>query len=955
MSNWFSAHTHSQFSSLDGMAEVPRLVTKAALMGYPALGITDHGNMAATVQLYQSAMKAGITPFPGVELYLVDPEFDGNLDDKGAGSVGRYHLCVLALNEKGYKGLVRLVSTSHTRPRFSRFPRVTLADLVAFGRDYGDDVALLSGCFFGLTQQYLVNRGPKDAQRVLDMYRRSFPNTFVEIQNHNIVHSPDQDGAFKVTDDDDIVTELVTIADRLGLPVLATQDSHYCDQREKKAHALMKRMVYGGKEDEFPGDSFHLASSDWVGEHYDPSVWARVEEASEHLLDLSKLSIKPLDKFKVHMPDVGLNDPMKHIRMQCEAALEDYIELHALERKKAKYLKRLDYELDIVEQLKMAAYFVIWEDFVNWCRSEHICVEARGSANGSLFLFLLKVTQIDPLKWDDLLFDRFLSLDRIKPPDVDMDIEDKERGRAIAYLQSKYDTAQIGTWAKLGARQDDDKGSVLVSWIMSKRNECIAEGIEHGKLKDWPKYRSEEYGKTLFRDRYGDVQTLQDVRKHSQTDYEGLRELAKMDSAFRSYGVHAGGILLSSDDVPIDDYVPTMLVASSNTRASQFHMDDVEAMGLLKLDVLGQVTLTTMKTCQALIGRQDPTDFSWIPEDDALACKLLREGRVDNGIFHFEGYTKAKGGREMGIRSVRDAILAQGLYMPGAMDIAPGQTISQKDLYLRRRKNVAERKQVTYLHEAFRNALDGTYGTVIFQEQVINIMRGLGMSIEGVNKFFKVVKDSGKGAVERNRVRMLEVQEEFEELCLAAGIDEADLDEAWQLTAGFVAYGFNKAHASGYGLRAYRCAYLKAHHPLEFMTALLKSWAGRDKEKVYQREARRIEIRLLPPAVNVSGESWGIDHERQAIRKGLLSISGVGAAAARELEEKAPFTSVVDIAERCDTRAVTGGKKYLEEGTFSGTLAKLEAVGALDLVIEQERNDRATRMGKKRVIKKRTA
>lgn len=951
MSNWFSAHTHSQFSAIDGMSPVPTLVDKSVLLGYPGLGLTDHGNGAGWVQLYQSCKAAGILPFPGVELYLTDPEFTGSLDDKGAGNVARFHLCLLALSENGYKGLTKLISKTHTRPRFSRFPRATMNDLVTFGQEYGNEVALLSGCFFGLTQQYLVNRGEKAAQRVLSMYQSAFPHTFVEIQNHNIKHTPEQDGAFKVTSDDDIVDGLVTIADRLGLPVLATQDSHYCDQREKPAHALMKRMVYGGKEDEFPGDSFHLASPEWVAEHYSAPVWDRVEDASEYLLGLNKVKISPLDKFQVHMPDTGVRNPMQHIREACYAAMDEYLELQGWEKRRPAYKKRLDYELSVVDELNMAEYFIIWEDFVNWCRAEHIAIEARGSANGALFLFFLKVTQIDSLKWDGLLFDRFLSTDRIKPPDVDMDIEDKERPRALAYLQSKYDTAQIGTWGKLGARDEDDKGSVLVSWLMGKRRECIQEGLDHGAEQEWPKYRSEEYGKKLFRDEYGDVKTLRDVRHHSKKDYEGLKELARMDSAFRSYGVHAGGILLSSDTVPIEDYVPTMLVASSNTIASQFHMDDVEALGLLKMDILGQITLTTMKTCQKLMGRKDPTDFSWIPEDDTDACKLLREGRTDNGIFHFEGYTKAKGGKELGIKSVRDAIMAQALYMPGAMESG------QKDLYLHRKRDRNARNRVTYLHKTFEDALSPTYGTVIFQEQVINIMRGLGMSIAGVNKFFKVVKDSGKGAVARNKIRMEEVRQEFEDLCIQAGIDEDDLEEAWHQTAGFVSYGFNKAHATGYGLRAYRCAYLKAHYPLEFMTALLKSWAGRDKEKVYQREARRIGIRLLPPAVNVSGASWTMDQSKGAIRKGLLSIAGVGAAAARELEEKAPFASVIEVAEKCDTRAVTGGKRYLDEGVFTGTLGKLEMVGALDDIVDAEKAARYAKWKTrpKKIIRKRSA
>ena len=351
-------------------------------------------------------------------------------------------------------------------------------------------------------------------------------------------------------------------------------------------------------------------------------------------------------------------------------------------------------------------------------------------------------------------------------------------------------------------------------------------------------------------------------------------------------------------------------------------MDDVEKLGFLKLDILGQTTLSVMRTCQELVGKDNPTDFTWIPEDDTEACKILREGRTDNGIFHFEGYTKAKGGKSMGIKSTKDAIIATGLFMPGAMNT--GQT----ELYLDRRRNIELRGKVKYIHPAFEKALKDTYGTVIFQEQVINIMRGLGMSIDGVNVFFKIVKSSGAGAVEENNKRLDKMREEFNELCLAAGIHDKDVQKAWDSTAGFVSYGFNRAHATGYGLRSYRCAYLKAHYPLEFMAALLQSWAGTDKEALYVREARRIGIRILPPDVNISGASWTLDRKYKAIRRGLVSIKGVGVGAADSIASNAPYVSVSDLISKTDTRAVTGGKTYAKDKKLNGVLAKLESAGA---------------------------
>lgn len=892
---WWSAHTHSAFSVLDGMTPVPQIVAKVASMGQPALGLTDHGNMAGTVQLYKAARKHGITPFPGVEAYLLDPK--AGLDDKQA---GRYHLGLLALNLRGYQGIMNIVSLSHTRPRFSRFPRITLEDLATLSEDAGDDVAIMTGCYFGYVQQMLVKDGPTKAENIVKMYASMFPNTYVELQNHSICH--DQDGEHAPETDDDIVATLVAIAGRTGLPVIATQDSHYLDQNDKKAHALMKRMVYGGKDDEFPGDSFHIASGEWVSEHYEPDVWSQVESGMEDLLSKNTLSIPALDTFKAHVPALVRN-PQMAVRKICIAALANY---KPAARKSKQYEERLNYEFDIINDLGMAGYFMLVRNYVEWCNDKGVCIEARGSANGSLVCFLLGITQVDPIKWG-LLFDRFLSRDRIKPPDVDMDIEDVSRDRLVGYLQRNFDTMRIGTWSKLGVREDG-KGSVLVSY-KSYLTRGVTDKDERQKI-------------------YATIQTIDDVKRYNKADYQGLKRLGDMGGAFRSYGVHAGGILVSGSDQKIDEYVPKMLVASSNMEVSQFDMDDVEQLGFLKLDILGQTTLTVMRVCQELIGRSKPTDFTWIPENDGDACKILREGRTDNGIFHFEGYTKARGGKNMGIRSTMDAVLATGLFMPGAMNT--GQT----DLYLERRRNPEARAKVKYLHPAFEAALKDTYGAVVFQEQVINIMRGLGMSIDGINTFFKVVKDSGSGAVGRNSERLDELREEFGRLCVAAGI--SDIEAAWQLTAGFVAYGFNRAHATGYGLRSYRCAYLKAHYPLEFMTALLQSWAGTDKEILYTREARKMGIRVLSPDVNISTVSWTLDRQSNAIRRGLVSIKGIGISAAENVAENAPYKSIQELIEKTDSRAVTGGKSYAKDGTLNGVLLKLKEAGTLKSIIDND-------------------
>lgn len=900
-SNWFSAHTHSNFSSLDGMSSVDSIVAKVAKMGQPALGLTEHGNMASTVQLYTSARKHNIVPFPGVEIYLIDPKAEEVIDKKTKAFIldpkaNRFHVGLLALNLNGYQSLVQTVSLSHTRPRFNRFPRLTLADLAELSEIAGDDIALMTGCYFGLAQQTLIKEGEKKAEKVIGLYASLFKNTFVELQNHSITH--DQDKEKNVMEDEDIVESLVGIANKLGLPVMATQDSHYLDKRDKKAHALMKRMVYGGVDDEFPGDAFHIASAKWVSQHYDKKTWALAESGAKHMLSLNTLEIPPLDKYKPQIPSVVKN-PQKAVEKLCYAALEE-LELNS-PKKREKYAERLRYELDIIKDLGMAGYFMLVNSYVEWCLENLICIEARGSANGSLVCYLLGITQIDPIKWN-LLFDRFLARDRTKPPDIDMDIEDVSRDKLVNWLENSYDTLRIGTWGKLGVN-DEGKGSALVTYKAYLNKQIKDEG-ERKRL-------------------YATLQTMDDVRRYNADDHEGLVMIADMGGVYRSYGTHAAGLLLSGKNQRIDTFVPRMLVASSNMSVSQFDMDDVEKLGLLKLDILGQTTLSIMRDCQESIGRENPSDFTWIPDDDPKACAILREGKQDNGIFHYEGYAKARGGKLMGIRSTKDAVLGTALFMPGAMNT--GQT----DLYLERRRNKNARDKVKYLHPAFENALKDTYGAVIFQEQVINIMRGLGMSTEGINVFFSIVKTSGSGSFDTNNEKLAKMRKEFDELCIDAGISEKNTDKAWDMTAGFVSYGFNRAHATGYGLRSYRCAFLKAYYPLEFMAALLKNNAGTDKEKLYIRECRRIEVRILPPDVNISSATWTLDRKHNAIRRGLVSIAGVGVGASEDIANNAPYSSVEDLIERTNSRAVTGGKDYAKTKQMKGTLLALSKAGAL--------------------------
>lgn len=921
---WWSPHQHTRYSSLDAMTSVPAMVEQAVQLNQPAVATTDHGNGAAWTQLYKCATKAGLKPFPGIEAYLINPTFGGDLADSAKEK--RYHFGMLALNVRGYQALVKFTSMTHTRPRFNRYPRATLDDVLELGAEHGEDIAITTGCYFGYAQQMISQGHPLVAKRYIETLAENFPHTFVELQHHSIVHDQDEEEATSgfVLDDDDMVDALVGLAYEVGLPLVAGQDSHYLKPGHKTAHELMKRMVYAGADDSFPGDSFHMASEEWVSQHYDVDVWDQVLEGTRALYDLGDLHIPALDSYKPRMPTIS-RIPDKVLRQKCLDSLV------AMGLDDDEYIDRMDYELGVFKKLKMANYALLCDQFVQWCRSEGIAIEARGSANGSLVMFAIGVTQVDPVLWD-CPFERFLSLDRIKPPDVDIDIEDVYRPRAVDWWRRNFNSAQIGTWLKLGARADDDGGSVVVSYRSYRSREVD---------KDYEEWRSEQQAQAGTRNKPTDkeweaknaadkklinaaLQTPADVARYYPQDYRALNHLTDL-APYRSYGVHAGGILLSGDDLDIRDWIPTMLVASSDTTVTQFDMEDVEQWGLVKMDVLGQKSLSIIRRVMELLGRPDPCDFSWIPMDDPAACKIARSGETDNGVFHLEAYTKSRGARELGIRSTADCVLVQALYMPGAMQT--GQT----QLYNERRRSVAKRKAVTYLHPVFEKYLGPTYGTVVFQEQVLSIMRDLGMDIADINALFKIVKDSGAGAVQRNQKRVAELLGHFEACCKANGITSAQsIQSAWEQLTGIVSYAFNKAHATGYGIRSYRFAYLAAHHPLEFMAAVVEQNAGDKKEVIYLRTFRKKGLLVLPPHINVSGANWVIDHKLNGLRKGLVSIGGLGIKAAESIVANAPYSSITDFAIRAEGRGVSGRKQYLDSGTLMGTVKLLHDAGAFD-------------------------
>ena len=859
---FFHLHAHSRYSTLDGMSPVAEMVEIAARNGQPGLALTDHGLMSGCLELYKECKKNGIKPFPGIEAYVVR-----TLDKESE----RYHCGIVALDLDGYRALVRLSTLSHQRDHFYFKPRISLAELVEFGSAYGEHVALFSGCYFGLVVQTYLQSGEPAAGGIIKKLAKVFPKFFIEIQMHNTIH---RDGST----DWDLANWLFANANFYGLPVIATQDSHYSDRRDKPAHEMMKKLGYMSSDESeilFPGNSYHLATTGWMEKQYagQREIWDAAQSSYMRLMLDNHLELPALDKYQFHVPRMSAT-PDTQLKKLAEKGL-----FWRLKTTDAKYQERLNYELSTIAQMGYANYFLLTSKLLSWCRDQGILTNTRGSANGSLVCWALGITQIDPLHWG-ISFDRFMHPTRQKPPDIDVDVERDRREELIAHIAESFTVTPIGTFAKMGGDEETGRGSVFVKYLAYKRK-VLGDGFKTSK--------------------FGKLENLWDLDKIVPADAETLRRLARM-SVYTNAGTHAAGYLLTSPRYSLNRYIPTMLV--SGHLVSQMTMDDAEMAGYVKEDFLGMAVLTTCGSLLRMIGRDPKYGLTWIPDNDKLACAELSTGKTGTGIFQFEGFSTAVGARQMKIRKTADAIICLALTRPAAL--AAGHT----EEYMQFRKRLA---QPTYIHPIFEKHTKETYGLFIIQDQAIDVIRELGLSYEDLNDMLKAVKASNERIKEAEKT-FARIKPHFVTLCRKAGMDHATAILAWEKVRGFSDYGFNRAHATAYGLFAYRMAYLKTRYPLEFMCATLQTWAGSTKEPTYVGEARRMGITIHRANIHSSGLNWTIDGH--GLRKGLLSVHGIAEKTGAKIVEQrniADFFSPADLLKRCGKTVSDALGETLEE------------------------------------------
>ncbi len=856
-------HVHSEYSILDGACRIPGLAARAAELEMPAVALTDHGSLAGAVELVRETGKHGVKPLLGCEVYVAE--------DRHAQKKGYAHLTLLAENNTGYGNLIKLASAGYLEGYYYK-PRVDWELL----EQHASGLVALSGCLSGRVCKALEENRGNDAHTELDRLAQIFgrDSTYVEIQNAGL----------------DIQARinplLTTLAAEAGLPLVATGDVHYLRHEDAKAHEALLCIQSGDSLKNpnhwrFDTDQFFFKTPAEMALDF-PGL----EEAMARTLEVAERCNVELELGKILLPSFPVpdgKDAFEFLVELCEKGLQKRYEQVTPELQ-----ERMRFELKTIKEMGFADYFLIVWDFVSFAKRNGIQVgPGRGSAAGSLAAYCLEITDVDPMRFG-LLFERFLNPGRKSMPDMDIDFAVAGRDRVINYVAEKYGrdrVAQIITFGTMMARAAvRDSGRVLE--VPYGTVDRIAKLIPEGPkvyLEDCLKPGAEL--KTAY-----DADPL--VREI--VDLAGpLEGLVRQDS------IHAAGVVIS--DRPLTDVVPLQQKGADQEVVTQFAMDDVEALGLLKIDFLGLRNLDVIDKAVELVGGE--LDITKIPMDDAKTFKMLAQGDAI-GVFQFESSGMREALRQVKPTEFEDLVALVALYRPGPMQYIP--------VYARRKNG---QEPVTYIDPRLEPLLADTYGIAIYQESYMEIAKQFaGFSPAEADDLRKAI---GK----KVHALMASLKDKFLEGCAANDVTPAVANQLWKDIEVSKDYSFGKAHSAGYALIAYRTAWLKANHPHEYMAALISSVMNtKDRVPFYVAACRELGIEVLPPDVNASQYDFAVVEGR--IRFGLNAVKNVGDSAARAIvaarEEGGTFESLWDFTERVDPQVVN--KRALESLVKCGAL-----------------------------------
>lgn len=898
MTDFTHLHLHTEYSLLDGACRIGEVVSRAKNMGQKSIAITDHGVLYGAVAFYKACKAEGIKPIIGCEVYVAPRS---RFDKVHGIDSDRYHLILLCKNETGYKNLLQLVSSAwvdgfYTKPRVDR-------DIL---EKYHEGLIALSGCLFGEVSQRILQRNIDEAKETARWYRDVFGegNYYLEVQNHGMV------------EEQEVIDGVVAISRGLNIPMVATNDTHYCLKSDADIQrvliAIQTNKVVGEENAlEFTNDEFYLKNGDEMAE-----AFADYPEAVSNTMVIAEKCNFDFEFGVTKLPlfDAPIEDHKEFLKNECVKGLENIFG-----NINEKYMKRLEYELSVIDSMGFNDYFLIVADFIRFAKSENIPVgPGRGSAAGSLAAFALGITGIDPIK-NKLLFERFLNPERVSMPDIDIDFCYERRGEVIDYVNHKYGTdrvAQIVTFGTLQAKA-------------AVRDVARALGLPYSLGDTVAKQLSRE-----FSDINNALSKNTDLKALYDSD-ENVKRI--IDTASRIEGMprhastHAAGVVITRDEVC--SYVP--LAKNGDQIVTQFTMTEIEQLGLLKMDFLGLRTLTVINDAVEEVKKSEPDfDISKIPLDYKGVFDEMSAGNTI-GVFQCESAGMTNLIVNMKPERFSDIAAAIALYRPGPMFFI--------DTYLDNRKNP---EHISYRTPELKEILDETNGCMVYQEQVMQVFRTLaGYSYGRADVVRRAMSKKKRDVMENEREIFInglkgENGEIIIEGAVKRGIDEKTAGDVFSDMISFASYGFNKSHTAAYGLIAYQTAYLKVKYPKAFMAALLTSVIGEvSKTAIYINECERLNIEVLPPHVNHSTDRFSVNN--QLIVFPLLGIKNIGRALIQKIvkdrAEQGRFKSFWDFCKRIsgpelNRRAL---ECLIKAGALDGLdLNRCEMLRNIDLAVE---------------------
>lgn len=882
-------HVHTQFSLLDGAADITKLFKKAAADGMKAMAITDHGNMFGAFKFVAEAAKHGVKPIVGCEFYVVADRHKKQFTKENKDI--RCHQLFLAKNARGYKNLIKLCSLGFIEGMYSKWPRID-KELI---EKYHEGLIATTCCIGASVPQTILKKGEQEAETEfkwwLDMFGEDY---YIELQRHDI---PEQT----------IVNEiLLKFAKKYNVKIICSNDSHYVDRQDANAHDILLCVNTGDMQstpiatDEeggkgyrfgFPNDQFYFKSQEeMAGLFHD--LPESLDNTNEIVDKVETLQLKrdillpnfPIpEEFKVHADDV-LNQWEYLKDLTYRGAKNRYQDITP------EIQERIDFELFTVRTMGFAGYFLIVSDFIQAGRDMGVFVgPGRGSAAGSVVAYCIGITNIDPIKYN-LLFERFLNPDRKSMPDIDTDFDDAGRQKVIDYVVDKYgrnQVAQIITYGSMAARTSiQDVARVL--------------DVPLPEVNALKKLVPDTLGITL-KDALEQVAELKEILKGNDIRAKVLREAEKLEGSVRNTGIHAAGIIIAPDD--LTNIIPVAMLKDSDLLVTQFDGRVIEDAGVIKMDFLGLKTLTILKDALRLIRQNhDITiEIDKIPLTDQKTFELYQRGDT-NGTFQFESDGMQMYLRELKPDKFEDLIAMNALYRPGPIEYIPN--------FIARKHG---RETVSYDLPDMEEYLADTYGITVYQEQVMLLSQKLASFTKGDADVLR--KAMGK----KDRKTLDKLKPQFIENAGKRGHDEKKLEKIWTDWEAFASYAFNKSHSTCYAFVAYQTAYLKAHYPSEYMAAVLNNQNSIEKISFFMDECRKMGISVLGPDINESDMSFAVNKKGE-IRFGMAGMKGVGERAVEsiidERLEHGPYKDVFDFARRTNPRAVS--KKVYENLVFGG-------------------------------------